>query len=435
MPENYDSWIGKVNDYIGEKIGVNLEMEVIPWGDWDDRRNIIISTNEPYDIIFGNGNNYTADIKLGAYVDITDMIPEIMKEFNELMPEKYWDAVKVDDRIYGVPAYKDSSISNYAVWDKELVDEYNIDYKNLTTVESLTPTFEMLKKEKNDYPVYVKNDGVYSIFDVYDQLGAGTQILGVRYDDEKGKVCFTLEEPDIYAALETFHDWSKKGIINPDAATLTEARVYNMWRIAQGWESAGETAWGPDMGKEVVVQKWGDTILSNETVRGSMNMISANSKYPEKCLELLNLVNTDTTLRDMFYYGEEGVNFEYVDVDGQKKVHKINTDWSMAGYTQGTFFTVTPEDTVTTDQWGEIKALNEAAVPSVMLGFNFDTTEVDSQLANCREVWLRYKSEVMAGVNDPAEVVPQIKKELMAAGFQDVMDAAQAQVDEFLASK
>ena len=28
MPSNYDSWIGKVNDYIGEKIGVNLEMEV-----------------------------------------------------------------------------------------------------------------------------------------------------------------------------------------------------------------------------------------------------------------------------------------------------------------------------------------------------------------------------------------------------------------------
>lgn len=435
MPENYDSWIGKVNDYIGDKIGVNLEMEVIPWGDWDDRRNIIISTNEPYDIIFGTGNNYTADIKLGAYVDLTDMIPEQMKEFNELMPEKYWEAVKVDGRIYGVPAYKDSSISNYAVWDKELIDQYKIDYQNLTTIESLTPTFEMLKKEKNDYPVYVKNDGVYSIFDVYDQIGAGTQILGVRYDDEKGKVCFTLEEPDVYAALETFHDWYKKGIINPDAATLTDARVYNMWRIAQGWESAGETAWGPDMGKEVVVQKWGDTILSNETVRSSMNMISVNSKHPEKCLELLNLVNTDTTLRDMFYYGEEGVNFEYVDKDGQKKAHKINTDWSMAGYTQGTFFTVTPEDTTSNDQWSEIKALNEAAVPSVMLGFNFDTTEVDSQLANCREIWLRYKSEVMAGVNDPAEVVPQIKKELMAAGFQDIMDAAQEQVDEFLASK
>ena len=435
MPENYESWIGKVNDYIGDKIGVNLEMEVIPWGDWDDRRNIIISTDEPYDIIFGNGNNYLADIKLGAYTDITDLLDENMKEFNELMPEKYWDAVKVDGRIYGVPAYKDSSISNYSIWDKELVDQYDIDYQNLTKIEDLTPTFEMLKEEKNDYPVYIKNDGIYSIFDVYDQIGAGTQIMGVRYDDTEGKVCFTLEEPEIYSALETFHDWYQKGIINPDAATLTEARVYNMWRIAQGWESAGETSWGPQMGKEVVVQKWGDTILSNETVRGSMNMISANTKHPEKCLQLLNLVNTDTKLRDMFYYGEEGVNFEYVDVDGTQKVHKINEDWSMAGYTQGTFFTVTPVETDTNDQWGEIKELNENAVPSVMLGFNFDTTEVESQLANCREIWLRYRSEVMAGVNDPAEVVPKIKKELMAAGFQEVLDAAQAQVDEFLASK
>lgn len=435
MPSNYDSWIGKVNDYIGEKIGVNLEMEVIPWGDWDNRRNITISTNEPYDIIFGTGNNYIADIKLGAYADITDLIDENMKEFNELMPEKYWEAVQVGGKIYGVPSYKDSSISNYAIWDKELVEEYDIDYKNLTDLENLTPVFEMLKKEKNDYPVYIKNDGVYSIFDVYDQLGGGTQILGVRYDDQEGRVCFTLEEPDIYAALETFYDWNPKGIINPDAATLTEGRVYNMWRIAQGWESAGVTSWGPQMGKDVVVAKVGDTILSNETVRGSLNMISANSKYPEKCLQLLNLVNTDTTLRDMFYYGEEGVNFEYVDVDGTQKVHKNNEDWSMAGYTQGTFFTVTPIETDTNDQWGEIRALNEQAVSSVMLGFTFDTTEVNDQLANCREIWLRYRSEVMTGVKDPAEVVPQIKEELMQAGWQEVMDAAQKQVDEFLAAK
>ena len=32
MPKNYDSWIAKVNEYIGPEIGVNLEMEVIPWG-------------------------------------------------------------------------------------------------------------------------------------------------------------------------------------------------------------------------------------------------------------------------------------------------------------------------------------------------------------------------------------------------------------------
>lgn len=268
MPENYDSWSATLNEYLGEKIGVNVEMEVIPWGNWDDRRNIIISTNEPYDIIFGNGNNYNADIKLGAYADLTDMIDEYMPEFKELMPEKYWDAVRaVDGQIYGIPAYKDSSISNYSVWDKELVEEYSIDTSKYEDLKDLTPLFEQLKADKNDYPVYVKNDGVYMIFDKYDQIGTGAQIIGVRYDDKDAKVCFTLEEDDVFADLQTFHEWYKKGIINPDAATLTEARKYNMWRIAQGWESAGETVWGPDMGKEVTVEKWGDTILSNDTVR------------------------------------------------------------------------------------------------------------------------------------------------------------------------
>lgn len=300
MPTNYDTWITKVNDYIGEKIGVNLEMEVIPWGDWDNRRNIIISTNEPYDIIFGNGNNYLADINLGAYYDITDMLDANMPGLNELMPAKYWDAVKVKDRIYGVPTYKDSSISNYSIWDKELVDEYSLDVASMTELASMTETFETLKADKNDYPVYVKNDGLYYIFDVYDQIGGGTQILGVRYDDADGKA------------------------------------------------------------------------------------------------------------------------------------HKINEEWAMAGYTQGSFFTVTQIDTDEFDQWGEIKALNEAAVSSAMLGFNLDTSAITDQLANCCEIWLRYRSEVMTGVQDPAVAVPQIKEELMNAGWQDVMDEAQRQVDEFL---
>ncbi len=41
----------------------------------------------------------------------------------------------------------------------------------------------------------------------------------------------------------------------------------------------------------------------------------------------------------------------------------------------------------------------------------------------------------MTGVQDPTVYVPQIKEELMAAGFQDILDEAQAQVDEFMAAK
>ena len=433
MPDNYDSWVSTLNEYLGEKIGVNIDMEVISWGDWDNRRNIIISTNEPYDIIFGNGGNFTSDIALGAYYDITDIVKDNMPGLTALMPEEYWDAVTVDGKIYGVPTYKDSSLSNYDIWDTALVDEYGLDIEALSeSLDAKTEIFEQLKADKNDYPVYVKNDGLYYIFDKYDQLGSGLQILGARYDDKEAKVGLVLEQDDIMEELKTIHKWYEDGIINSDASTLSEGRVYNMWRVAQGWPSAAVTAWGPQMGSDVSVAQVGETILSNDTVRGSINMVSANTQYPEKCLQFLDLVNTDTKVRDMFYYGEEGVNFQYTD-DG--KVEKLNEDWTMAGYTQGTFFTVSQNAADEFNQWDEVKELNENAVPSVLLGFTFDYSDVADQLANCTEIWSRYKSEVLTGVLDPETAVPEIKAELEAAGWDDVVAAAQAQVDEFLANK
>ena len=83
-----------------------------------------------------------------------------------------------------------------------------------------------------------------------------------------------------------------------------------------------------------------------------------------------------------------------------------------------------------------MKELNENAVPSVLLGFTFDTSTFEDQLSNCTESMVTLqRSEVLTGVRDPKEAVPEIKEELMNAGFQDVLDEAQSQIDEFLANK
>ena len=79
--------------------------------------------------------------------------------------------------------------------------------------------------------------------------------------------------------------------------------------------------------------------------------------------------------------------------------------------------------------------LNDQAVDSAVFGFTFDTTQIADKLSNCNEIWLRYRSEVMTGEQDPAVCIPKMKEELMAAGWQDVIDEAQRQVDEFMAGK
>ena len=38
QPGNYDAWLAQINPYLEEKIGVNLDVQVVGWGDWGDRR-------------------------------------------------------------------------------------------------------------------------------------------------------------------------------------------------------------------------------------------------------------------------------------------------------------------------------------------------------------------------------------------------------------
>ena len=186
------------------------------------------------------------------------------------------------------------------------------------------------------------------------------------------------------------------------------------------------------MGTTVSVAQWGPTIISNDSVRGSISCISNNCQYPEKALQLLEIVNTDTFVRDLFYYGVQGENWDYTD-DTKQWVHKNNADWTMAGYTQGSFFTVTPDDTYDFNQYDEVEQLNAAAEPSVLLGFSMDIEPVRDQVQNCITICEKYKSELLTGTRDPSELVPQMMSELEGAGFADVMAEAQSQVDAFLA--
>ena len=126
------------------------------------------------------------------------------------------------------------------------------------------------------------------------------------------------------------------------------------------------------------------------------------------------------------YYGVEGENFEYTE---EGKVERLNEDWSMAGYTQGTFFNVSQLSSVEVNEWDEVRELNANAVPSVMLGFDMDTSAVETELANCRAVYEKYKSELWTGARDPRELIPVILSELDAAGWETIREEAQRQVD------
>lgn len=432
MPSNYDAWAAKMNEYLGEKIGVNINMEIVSWGDWSNRRSVIVNTNGDYDILFTNGDTYNSDVKTNAFADISDMVEKDMPNLYGMVPADYWDACRIDGKLYAVPTYKDSSQSEFIVWDKELAASAGVDTASINTLEAMTEPLQAIKEKAGAPSFPLAKGGATWITYQYDNMSSGLGPIGVRYDDTDAKVVPVYEQDDIMASLKLLHQWYQDGIINSDAATLPEENSYKPVQMAQGWAGAAITTWGPNMGVEAEAFQWGPSIVSNDTVRGSMNAISANCANPDKALQFLDTVNTDSYVRDSFYYGLEGQDWDYTD---DNKLHRNSADWNMAGYTQGTFFTVTPTDDVEFNQWDEVKKLNEKASPSVLIGFTFDTTSVSDQLANCISIFERYKGEVLTGTTDPTESVPAMMQEMRAAGFDDIVSEAQSQVDAFVAAQ
>jgi putative aldouronate transport system substrate-binding protein len=164
-----------------------------------------------------------------------------------------------------------------------------------------------------------------------------------------------------------------------------------------------------------------------------MNAINANSKYVNEAIKLLELVNTDRKLRDMLGYGIEGKHFTYM--NGGEAVHRDRTDWPLINYQIGSYFIETPEDTVPPGYWEEVQQLNEAAVPSVMLGFILDMEPVRNEVINCRSAWLKYFTDLNTGASDPDTVLPQVMAELKTAGLDKVLAEAQRQVDEYFQNR
>jgi len=420
-----------ISDYVEEKIGVRINIRQAGWGEADQRFNTMVNAGEYFDIMFVDGGNYVRFNQVGAFEDLTDVLPEAVPQLWEYIPDVLWEGVRINDRIYSVPTYKDSSRTGFYFWDIKFVEKYNIDL-NRTGWAYLDEIFRRMKAgERNPrfYPFNLTRASDTFIMENYDGLSALMPGIGVRINDQNRRVVNTLEQPDIIEAYRFFHSWFKDGIINPDANMIDESPHGLPFFMAQAWPSVA-IAYAMTQGVERYEPvRFAGPLYSTASIQGSMNAISVNSRFKNEALLFLQLVNSDKKLRDMLHMGIEGKHFEYVN-DGAA-IRQLRTDWPLVNYQQGSYFIQTPLDTVPAGYWDEVRQQNSEATPSVMLGFMMDTSPVINEIMNCRIVWDRFASDLNTGAADPDVLLPRIMAELNANGFQRVLEEAQRQVDEW----
>lgn len=432
VPGDFDKDMDRINAYLEEKLHIRLDLKVAQWGDYQNKMNTIVNSGEYYDMMFVNSNNYSKYVNLGAFENITDRLQTDTPGLFKLIPEELWNGVRINGNIYSVPSYKDSSLTQFWCFDDQYVKKYNIDLSKIKTMQDLDGPFKEMKagEGKSFYPLKLTQGGLLGgLFNtVYDGLAVGLEPLGVSYDDKERKVVCTLEQPKMQDRLKLLHQWYTEGIINPDANVLTENVKKLPFLSAQGWPSA-VVSWqilsGVD--KYDAIPVFGP-MYSTETIQGGLNAVSVNSRHKDECLKLLQFLNTDHKFRDMMAYGVEGKDFAYA---GDNVVKRLSDTWPLAAYTQGTFFDMSVTEGSDPDQWNEVKRQNEEAVSSSCLGFSLNISNIQQEMANCQQVWDKYKYDLETGATDPDEVLPQIIKELKNAGLDTVISEAQKQINEY----
>lgn len=184
--------------------------------------------------------------------------------------------------------YKDSSLTQFWMLDDTYVQKYGIDVDSIKDYASLNDALQTIKEGegKSVYPMQLAQGSTFNgFFNNYDGLASGLQPIGVKYDDASRKVVCTLEQDDIMDGLNWLHKWYQDGIINPDANVVTDGGKGSIFGSAQGWPAAA-TTWAFNQGIEKydLTQVFGP-LYTTETIQGSMNAISANSKYKTEAAE------------------------------------------------------------------------------------------------------------------------------------------------------
>ncbi|MCA0755126.1 ABC transporter substrate-binding protein [Paenibacillus sp. N4] len=428
----------EVNKYTLEKINATVQMNMLDWGDYSQKMGVMTASGTPVDIMFTASwaFDYVQNARKGAFMSIDELLKSHGQGILDVLDPAFLEGSKVDGVNYGIPANKELPAQEVWRFNKKLLDKYNLKLDGVRTLESLEPLLATIKaNEPNVTPLAIAKD--FMPLAGYDYL-IEKMPMAVKLDTKDFKVVNILETPEMQKELDTMRKYYQAGYIATEAATLD---TMNDAILAGNWftdraatQPFADNLWSASYGYPVVSTPAGEPTIYNWSVMGSMQAISANSEHPEKAMEFLNLLNTDPYLRNLIDSGIEDVHYKKTGDNVMENLPEAQ-NYDMPTFSLGNVMLtyLTKDDPAT--KWEEFKTFNASGKPSPILGFNFNGSNVATELATLQNVKEEFWSTLMTGTVDPKEYLPKAIEKFKTAGLDKVIAEAQKQLDAWVAEQ
>ncbi|QHT61157.1 ABC transporter substrate-binding protein [Paenibacillus lycopersici] len=450
-PKDNDAVMAEVNKKLEADINATIELTYIPFADINTKYPLVLASPQDWDVIYGN-INYGSNASKGGYHEIA------MDDVNKYMPltaqatsDGQWADALVNGKIYMIPqTFKELDVGT-GFYREDLRKKYNV--PEIKTFKDLGAYFQAIKdNEKGMLPVDGSATDIQGIFGglMKNYVIREAPYLTGFFPDDPSYTITGLFDDDFKAkfieAAKTMKEWADKGLLPKNAfaqktaaADLAKAGKSGYWAnafenyaqyssdmIAKGWE-LGAVNNLTDSG-----------VVMTRPATGNGFSISPKTSNYERALMAIDLLHQDKAYNMLLAFGIEGKNYT-INADGKLVVAQADPNpYPMygAGWWSNNRDQWPPLESYTQQYIDTKNALLEKAQPYLLNGFNIDTTNIKTELANITNIDKQYSAPIQLGlVKDVDAAVADLIARYKKAGAEKVIDEVKKQAAAFVASK
>ena len=422
----------EANKIIEPAIGARLDLQFIDGASYEERIKMYMASGNTFDICFTSNwlNDYQKAVTSGGFADITEYV-ENSPGLMETIPEYVLDSARIDGKLYGVPNVQVMTHPISLNIDMTIASKYDFDFSTVKTVNDIEPYLKMVKEGSPDvYPYRSLNMDMW-VEPEYEFVIEDSNVV-IKKDGSSHKLMLQFDLEEFKTGLYTTRDWYLKGYIRQDVSSMGDDTAdYEMGKYA-----VNNGSWKP--GSEASELRPTKYILLHEPYlkrQGALQTVlavGAKSRYPEKAVKLIELMNTNKELYNLICFGIEGIHYNFVNnkvVTVENSGYNPNYDWCFGNQFNAYIRQGAPDDV-----WEQTKKMNDEAPKSPLLGFVPDLKPIMNELLQISSVNDEY-AIYKVGADDPKNYWDEYMNKLELAGQQTVLDELQRQVDEFFANK
>ena len=424
----------KINEILEKEAGCHLDIEYLDAGVYQEKMQMLMASRDTYDLCFtGYVNNYQNAAQKGGLLKLDDYLDKY-PGIKQTVPQYALDAARVDGSIYAIPNLQIMATATGLVIQKDLFDEFGqTKIEDVHGIEDIEPFMDWVVK--NHPEKYAAKAALYGWNKKFDYKLLSEVTRGVDIIEKDGKI-YAAKAPTLemkkYLAQKN-REYFEKGYFRQDIAVVTDTSADEKANKYACWVAV----YKPGMEEEVKASKNIDVYgvkVSNSTLgsgtgRTTMTGVGKNSKYPEKALRVIELMNTNKELYNLVCFGIEETHYKMADAKHIEKIENSGYDPGMA-WRFGNQFNALLLPGQDDDVWEQTEKFNNEAEVSPIIDFTFDNMKVRTEIAQIETVYGKYTA-FQYGFLPLEDYYDTFMAELDKAGVQKVIDEVNRQLEEY----